>query len=296
MTRLFAFFAALTGLATTATAQRLAHHDLLLLPLTKTAAGAWQTGTPQFLTAFNRQGYNNQPCFFSPTEIYLTVQMPDDTTQTDIIALDLATRTQTRITATRPEAEYSPTPMPDGRHFSTVRVEADGRQRLWQLPLDRSGTGQPVFPNLYGVGYHCWVRDTVAALFIVGEAPEPHTLVLAGLRGQRPLRIASAIGRCLQKMPNGRLAFVQKATEQTWFIKAFDLNKQSTEVLTKTLPGCEDFVVLPDGTLLSSCQTKLYQFRPGMTDWQQIADLSPYGVRRITRLAVRDSRLVVVVD
>ncbi len=295
MTRLFAF-AALMLLTFTTSAQRLAHHDLFLFPLTKTAAGAWQTGTPQFLTAFNRTGYNNQPCFFGPTELYLTAQLPGDTTQTEIVALNLATRTQTRVTATRPEAEYSPTPMPDGRHFSTVRVEADGRQRLWQLPLDRSHAGQPVFPNLYGVGYHCWLRDTLAALFIVGEPPAAHTLVLAGLRGQRPLRIASAIGRCLQKMPDGRLAFVQKATEQTWLIKTYDLQKKASEVLTKTLPGCEDFVAMPDGSLIGSCGPKLYQFSAGATDWQEIADLSPYGVRRATRLAAREGRLVVVVE
>lgn len=279
--------------------QRLDHFDLLLFSLTNDNGVAFsKVEAPRFLTAFNPKGYNNQPAFFSAGEIYLSAQLPTDTSQTDIYALDLGARSMTRVTATR-EAEYSPAPMPgSGRRFSAVRVEADGSQRLWSFPLDRSDMGRPVFPNLAGVGYYCWLRDTMAALFMVGENGAPHTLVLAGFASQKPERIATNIGRCLLKTPDGRLAFIQKNADRNWFLKTYDPQKNALEIIAKAPSDSEDFAVLPDGAYLCGSGSKLYQFRPGQdTDWRLLADLSKYGVSSITRLAVsKEGKLVVVVQ
>ncbi len=249
------------------------------------------------MTAFNPIGYNNQPAFFSNTELYLTVQTPDDTTQTDIYALDLATRQRTRITATT-TAEYSPTPMPGGKRFSAVRVEADGRQRLWSFPLDRSDPGMPAFSKVYGVGYHAWVNDTLAALFIVGESTTPHTLYSIGTKGQRLQKMASNVGRSLQVLPDQKLAFVQKATEQTWFLKIWDFKKQSAEIIVKMPSGTEDFAVFPDGTYIAGNKSKIFQYKPGRdADWKESLNLSTYGIRNITRIAVsKEGHLAIVVE
>lgn len=281
----------------TSFAQQLEHFDLLLFSLNKQSDSTWKPAAPRFLSGFNAKGYNNQPQFFSTAEIYLTVQLPNDTTQTDIYSLNPVYRTTTQVTATT-TAEYSPTLMPGGRQFSAVRVEEGGMQRLWSFPLDRSNNGQLVFPNISGVGYHCWLRDTVVALFLVGENDHSHVLAIAGTGRQQIQRIAFNVGRCLQKMPDNRLAFIQKATEQTWFIKAYDLQSKTTDILVKTLPGSEDFVILPDGTFLAGKGSKLYQYNARrQTDWKEINDLSRYGVRSITRLAASsDGKLVVVVQ
>ena len=289
-------FAILFGLHATR-AQKLEHFDLILFSLNKQSDSSWRPSAPRFISGFNPRGYNNQPQFFSPFDLYLTVQTPDDTTQTEIYNLNPALRTTTRVTATA-TAEYSPTPMPGGKYFSAVRVEEDGSQRLWAFPLDRSDNGRPVFPNITGVGYHCWLNDTLTALFIVGENNNSHYLALAGTGRQQLQRIAFNVGRCLQKLQDGRLVFVQKATEQTWFIKTFDLKKKTADILIKTLPGSEDFVVLPDGALLAGQGAKLYQFNPRrQTDWKEVADLSRYGVKNITRMAVSsDGKLAIVVQ
>ena len=67
---------------------------------------------PKYLTKFNSKGYNNQPYFANNNELYMTAQLATDTTQTDIYALNLLTKTRTRLTAT-PESEYSPMLTPD---------------------------------------------------------------------------------------------------------------------------------------------------------------------------------------
>ena len=279
-------------------AQRHAHHDMLLLNLSKSTAGIWQAAPPRFLSAFNPHGYNNQPKFFTDTELWLTAQTPEDTTQTEIYALDLLAKTVTRITATPLTAEYSPTPMPGGKRFSAVRVEEDGNQRLWSFPLDRSNNGQPEFPRLLNVGYHCWLSDTLAAFFIVGENDALHSLQVAGTRSQKPRRIASNIGRCLLKTADGKLAFVQKATEQTWFLKTWSPATNTQDIVVKMPTGSEDFALMPDGTYLAGDGAKLYYYKPGRdTDWRELSNLAKYGVKKITRLAAgKDGKLAVVVE
>jgi hypothetical protein len=285
-------------LAHAAHAQRLEHHDVLLFGLRQNADSSWQLGAPRFLTQFNPRGYNNQPNFLSNNELYLTCQTPDDTTQTEIYALDLAAQTRAQVTATARTAEYSPTPMPGGKRFSAVRVEEDGAQRLWSFPLDRSDNGRPELPRITGVGYHCWLRDTLLALFIVGREGQPHTLQVAGLRGQKTQRVASNIGRCLLKTGQQRLAFVQKATEQTWFLKTWDPASNLQEIVVKMPTGSEDFALLPDGSYLCGSAAKLFQYKPGrQADWREIANLGQYGIRKITRLsASKDGKLAVVVE
>ncbi|MBK8969505.1 MAG: hypothetical protein IPM36_23150 [Lewinellaceae bacterium] len=278
--------------------QKLEHFDVILMALNKAPNNIWQTSTPRFLSGFNPQGYNNQPQFFSPNELYLTVQFPADTNQTDIYALNLLTRTTTRVTATT-TPEYSPTLMPGGRRFSAVRVEENGAQRLWSFPLDRADNGYPVFPALTNIGYHCWLRDTLAAVFLVGEGTTPHALGIVGTGKQQPVRVAFNIGRCLQKMPDGRLAYVHKATDQTWFLKAYDPVKGGSDILITMPAGSEDFAVLADGIFLAGQGAKIVQCNPGRQNvWQEIADLSTYGVRSISRLAVSPdgSKLALVVQ
>ncbi len=277
--------------------QKLEHFDIIQLSLNKAADNRWKTSTPRFLTSFNPQGYNNQPQFFSPNEIYLTVQFPSDTNQTDIYALNLLTRTTTRVTATT-TPEYSPTLMPGGRRFSAVRVEENGAQRLWSFPLDRADSGYPVFPALTNVGYHCWLHDTLVAVFLVGEGTAPHALGIVGTGKQQPVRVAFNIGRCLQNMPDGRLAYVHKATDQTWFLKAYDPRNGGSDILVTMPAGSEDFAVLADGTFLAGQGTKIFQCNPSRQKvWQEIADLRAYGIHNISRLALSaDGKLALVVQ
>ncbi len=275
--------------------QQLPPSDILLFSLNLRSDSVWHPFGPRFLTAFNPKGYNNQPQFFSPFELYLTVQEPSDTTQTDIYALDLLLNTLTRVTATR-TPEYSPNRMPDGRHFSVVRVEADGSQRLWALPLDRRSNGYLLLPNLSNVGYHCWLRDSLIAVFLV-EADNRHSLALASPSATPTRRIATHVGRCLQKVGTNQLAFVQKTSDTTSFLKRYDLHQHKAETLIAMPNGSEDFAVLPDGSFLAGQGSRLLQFHPRrQTSWQEIAQLSAYGVQKITRIAVSpDGRLLAVV-
>lgn len=261
----------------------------------KTDETTYNFSNPKYLTAFNRNGYNNQPSFIEPNLLYLTVQLPDES-QTDIYALDLDNMVKTKVTATT-EGEYSPTLMPTGGYFSSVRVEADGQgtQRLWKFPLDRFDQGEPVFKNIKGVGYHYWLNQYKAALFIVGQ---PSKLVLANTLTGSTIELMDNIGRGMQRLSGDNLAFIHKTNDQTWMLKEIDTYTYRTKDLIKTLPNSEDFILMDDGTYIMGNGSKLYKFNKygSDQDWVEIADFQYYGIRNITRLALSSNGTIAIVD
>jgi hypothetical protein len=252
---------------------------------------------PTFLTAWNRSGYNNQPAWINNDQLLMTVGQPNDTTQTEIWQLDLRTNTRSRVTQSS-DSEFSPTPMPDGKSFSSVLIENDGQntQRLWQFPLNRATAGTPIFSKIKEIGYHCWLNKSTAALFLITKPT--FKLVIADVETQKTTLLTSNPGRSLHLLSDGKLAFISKATEQTWYIKTWDPTSKTTEILCKTRPTSEDFCVLADGSFVMGEGSKLFRIRAGKdSDWTLITDLSKYGVKKITRLAVNSAgKLAVVVD
>ena len=111
-------------------------------------------------------------------------------------------------------------------------------------------------------------------------------------------RLASNIGRCLLHTSDGKLAFVQKPTEQTWFLKTWNPGNNAQDIIVKIPAGTEDFAIMPDGTYLMGDGAKLFYYKPGRdTDWKELTNLSQYGVKKITRLAAsKDGKLAVVVE
>src|SRR5437899_9494457 len=126
--------------------------------------GRVSVGAPLNVTA--RPGYDNQPYFLPDCRAFLYTSIRADS-QADIYRYDLGPATSVRLTTTR-ESEYSPTPLPDGTGFSTVRVEADSTQRLWAFDLDGSRP-RLVLDSIKPVGYHAWADGHALVLFVLGS-------------------------------------------------------------------------------------------------------------------------------
>jgi len=285
----------LTSLAVTAqtTQPAVATEDIFVVDV-KVNKGKLEFGQPANIT--DRAGYDNQPGFLPDGQSLLYTSMREGE-QTDIYRYDFKTRQTTRLTST-PEGEYSPTVMPGGKFFSVIRVERDKTQRLWKFPL---AGGEPglVLPAIKPVGYHLWLDERTLALFILGAEGKPNTLQLVPTDMTFLDVIHVNIGRALHTIPRrAAFSFVHKISPDEWFVKAFDLKTKRSTILIKTLPGSEDLVWTPDGTLLMAQDSKLFQWNPAApaTDWQQIADFSAAGLKKITRLAVspKANRLALV--
>ncbi len=271
--------------------------NIYLFDMKKENDRTFKFSNPQYLTSFNSTGYNNQPHFISNSELYFTAEFTGEK-QTDIYVLDLYAKTKSRVTETT-EAEYSPTIMPDLFNFAAVRVETDGRQRLWQFPVDRLSNGKPIFKYIENVGYFQWINSRKIALFLVDDQSQ---LVLADVATDEVKELARNVGRCFKVIPrSGGLAFVQKATPRTWYIKSTNVYDPyaKSDIVTTTLPGSEDFVILDDGTYLMGSGSKLFKYHPTYDNdkgWREIADLKYYGIQNITRLAISQNGKIAVVN
>ncbi|MGQ8364073.1 TolB family protein [Glaciecola sp. 1036] len=140
--------------------------------------------------------YSNQPYFFSEKTLYFTQEIDG---QMDTMRYSIQDKSVKNITQSS-ESEYSPTPTPDGEGFSVIKVNAEGKQELWQIGFN----GLPMkhlSPAIEPVGYHVWTMQDKVLLFVLGE---PHKLKLADpfIETDEGVSIASSIGASLFAMPN----------------------------------------------------------------------------------------------
>jgi len=245
------------------------------------AGGLVALGTPVNVTA--RDGYDNQPSF-----------LPDGTTllyssrrgnQVDVFSLDLDSGDRRRMAATL-ESEYSPTSAPDASGITVVRVERDGRQRLWTFPFD-GGTPRSVLEGVNYVAYYAWIDANTIALSILGEPP---TLQVADLTDGSLRLLRDEVGRSLQPVPGRRaIAYVHRPATGQASIREWDLDDDTDRLLAPTVGDGQDFVWMPDGQLLMARGTELLVFTPGTSgEWSPLADFANDGLGPISRIAVSD--------
>ena len=247
---------------------------------------------PLYLSGFNPDGYNNQPYFINPGELYITSNLYD-TNFTDFLKLDIFNNVYYRITETDSISEFSPTPKAINGFFSSIRIEKDGRtQTLWLYPEDHSNPGKRIFPTVDNIGYHCWLSETEVAMFLVDN---PMKLAIGNLETGLVSTVLENIGRCFHQNSDGDLMFVHKMTDDTWYIKSYNLEERKATVITQTRPNSEDYVVLSDGTIIMAEGSKIYSIHPETDEyWNEVIDLAEFDITQISRLAVSRNRLVIV--
>jgi len=276
--------------------------DVWLLEIEETPDGFGIAGEPVNVTA--RPGYDNQPAFTFDGRWLLYTSQRDG--QTDIWAREVEAGENGAETVQLTDSElseYSPTPVPGVERFSLVRVEEDGRQRLWSFPypVELGGDiimtpGAPVPPrapvpeqdaalfleDIEPVGYHAWV-DPELMLFILGEPPTLQRVQLGDREGRV---IARDIGRSLQPIPDARAISLVDKSVDPWMIRRYDLDADEIIPLAPVLGDGEDHCWSPGGLLVMGRDSELAVRRPGTDgDWRVVADLSDHGIQGITRLA-----------
>ncbi len=253
---------------------------------------SYRVNSPEFMTAFNKTGYNNQPAFFEDKVIYFTTNYYDSE-RTEIAKFDLFDKSLTRITFTD-EKEYSPTLVPGRDAFSVVRVEADDKtQTLSLYPLDGIGYAKRYMNNTNNIGYHCWLDDSTLGLFLV-EAPH-HNLAIADAQSERRKIILDKVGRCIKKDTNGNLVFVHKVSDVEWILKSYNTSTNKSKTIITMPQGVEDFELLNDGTFLIGKSSLLSAYNPKTnSEWIEVIDLADAGLTNIKRIAARRNNLIVV--
>jgi len=239
--------------------------DIFLCTM-KNNNGTYTFSKPENIT--DRKGYDNQPNFTPDGKRILYVSV-SDTSQSDIYYYDLEAKVSVQFTDTK-ESEYSPAYTKDGKHISVVRVDEDSGQRFYMIPLNNPGNATLV-KNTDSIGYACWLNETSLAMFILGPA---HTLQVLNTNTSQRKLIASDIGRCMKLSPDGaKMYFVLKSNPAEWFIYSMDCKnfKLTREIVTP--PRCEDFAILPDGSIIIGQEGKLFLSKDN-SDWEMVANFS----------------------
>jgi len=271
------------------TAQDLPNCNLYQFTITEKAAG-YSVLYPKFLTAFNKDGYNNQPSFITDFDLYLSSNYGENGS-TEVIQLNLFENKLTRITSTK-QSEYSPTEA-NKNYFSTVRVESDNTtQTLTLYPKNMDSSPRRFLPDVNNVGYHTWISDSKVALFLVDES-QGNVLAIGDVYDDSVRQVVSNIGRTLKFDGDHKLFFIHKSID-TWFIKEYNTDTRKIRTIVETLEGVEDFELLRNGSFICGKGSKLYFYNKGVAGWTVITDLEDYGIESISRIAVRKNKLVLV--
>lgn len=260
--------------------------DVFVAPL-KVSGATVSVGAPVNISS--SPGYDNQPSFTPDGGAVLFTSVRGDAKQSEIYRYDLGAASLKRLTETA-ESEYSPTVTPDGRHFSVIRVEADGTQRLWEFTIDGTSPSL-VLTDVKPVGYHAWTDEKTLALFVLGK---PATLQVAERGTGAGTTVASDIGRSIQKIPGrGTVSFVLREVPAgggaaTLSVREFDPKTRAVTPLVPVVSGATeaDLAWTPDGLLLMAYNGGLYGWRRGDKDWTRVADLAALGLTGVSRMAI----------
>ena len=257
---------------------QLPNTNIYLLQMEQESDSSFLFTNPQFLTGFNSSGYNNQPSFIDDDQLMVTSQR--DGKQTDIYVYNFQNLKVTQLTNTPEVSEFSPVMIPNDNAFSTINIEKDGKtQRMWRYEFDVEKDGSVLTKDVEDVGYYEWVDDSRAAVYIIDE---PNNLEIVNVNTQKTIRYATNIGRCMEKMSNGDLCYVQKA-EVGWLLKRLDIRNLDIVTIAPTLIDCEDFAVLPDDTILMGKGDKIYKLRADdEKQWSIIGDFKSFDIKKIT--------------
>lgn len=251
--------------------------DVFLFDL-NTDNGMYQVSNFQNIS--NNGGYDNQPSFLdNETILYAGTRNG----QTDIVKYNLNYGSKTWICNTE-GGEYSPLKIPNQNAVSAIRLDSDGKQRLYRYDL-KSSTNAVLLDTLV-VGYHLWFDQNT----IISSVLEADYLSLysSDLKTGINKKITTHVGRSLHHIPNSNLiSFISKNTDGTAEIKSLNPKTGVIKTIAPILPEVEDMCWLSDGCILMAKDDALYKLNSkNKLEWTEVASLKSYGFKNPSRLAV----------
>ena len=275
--------------------------DIHMAKLTKNDRGYWQLADFEQVT--RDKGYDNQPYFLPDGSGLLytkALQMQNGQWQTDSFEYKFANKRQRNLSKSD-LSEYSPTLMANGKAYSAIVVEKDGKQYLHKLPY--FGTRKSArLHNIEPVGYHAWGKNGQLVMFVLGK---PHTLQFMNNTKGKAKVVANDIGRSLRyTLARDAFSFTTKGKDKKWWLSEY---QPATDKVTNLVPmpkGSDYYTWIDENTAVTAVGNTLHMWqykidkRAGEEDWIPWADVSAACKTKVSRLAVdaNQSRLALVCD
>lgn len=265
--------------------------EIYLLEIQKTPDGF---KTENAINISNRIGYDNQPGFHpSKSLIYFSSQKNG---QTDIWSYNYKSKKLSQITNTE-DSEYSPNVTPDKKFFSCiVQRKSNGDQDLVKFLIKNPEKSEIILESQKAgkIGYHAWSPDNELITFVLGE---PNTLQLFKNQSKSGNVLGKTIGRSLHYVPSKKaFSFVEKDGE-TWKIKLLDPENQTISVYADALSESEQYNAWDkNGILFGTKNEELYFFEEKTKSWKEVILPPNLPKNKISRLAIKDQYLVLVIS
>lgn len=228
----------------------------------------------------NNEGYDNQPSFLNDRYILFASTRNG---QTDIAKYDTRYDSKSWVNFTE-GGEYTPLKNPNKNEISAVRLDKDGKQRLYSYNAS-NGESVELIADLV-VAYYTWYDENTIVSAVIEE--DNLNLFVTNIKNGTSRKYATSVGRSFHRIPNSNLvSFISKENENQWQIKSLNPETGVTKVIANTIEGVEDICWLDGKTLLSSKESTLYKLRLQRdNNWKKITDLASNNITQITRLSV----------
>ncbi|MBX2829145.1 MAG: nuclear transport factor 2 family protein [Flavobacteriaceae bacterium] len=231
----------------------------------------------------NNKGYDNQP-FFTPEGYLLLAKTRNN--QTDIALYDPNSKRGTWLFPATEGGEYSPQPIADTKGLSAVRLDPDGKQRLYRYQTEKEP--EEYIKDLRVAYYAHYDENTLLSSVLAGDRLD---LVISDIPSQTSDTILESSGRSIHKVPaTNAMSYTSLNEEGNWDIYQLDMESRESFFVTQLPIGVQDHIWLDGAKLLIGSGNKLFLYDLfGNGDWKQVADLSNYKIENITRMAVSPS-------
>ncbi|PTM03123.1 MAG: hypothetical protein DA407_14425 [Bacteroidetes bacterium] len=232
-----------------------------------------------FKNISNNEGYDNQPSFLDDRYVLFASTRNG---QTDIVKYHMDYDSKSWVNFSQ-GGEYSPLKIPNKNEVSAVRLDTDGKQRLYTYSLS-NGESIELIADLV-VAYYTWYDEqTIVSAIIEGDGLN---LFVTNLNDGISKKYATNVGRSFHKIPNTNLvSFISKEDENNWQIKSINPKTGVIKVIANTMQGVEDICWVGINTILSGKENVLYKLTLQKdNNWREVANLKSNGINKITRLA-----------
>ncbi|RFN57831.1 TolB family protein [Marixanthomonas ophiurae] len=239
------------------------------------------------LEVFNLQnisdnsGYDSQPSFIDNNTVVFACNNND---QTDISVYNISSEEKSFFNPPTKGGEYSPVQIPNSNEITAVRLDPDGKQRLYNYNED--GKSTEAIPNLQVAYYAFKDQNTLLASVLAVDGLD---LVLTNLQTQKVDTLKYNAGRSIHKVPNTKRTMSYTFLNEDGNYDIYQLNIETLEsFFVAELPiGIQDHIWLSESKLLIGSGNKLFLYDLfGNGEWQEVANLSEYNITNITRLAL----------
>lgn len=234
-----------------------------------------------FQNISNDPGYDSQPSFFNNNEIIFA---GNNNNQTDIARYNISEKTKVWYNSPTDGGEYSPQLIPGGKGISAVRLDPDGLQRLYKYE-ENSISSVELIEELQVAYYTFYNEETIVASVLGGESLD---LVISDLKNKKTDTILTNTGRSIHNVPKSKsISYTAVNKDKNQDLYLLDMKSGESFFVCQLPVGIQDYAWLNDSQIIIGSGSKLFMYDTFLNEeWKEVADLSDYKIKDITRLSV----------